>query len=154
MKCAEYQEQVSALIDNELADRESEVLFTHLSECADCRATLRSGLELRSNLREDAPPLAPRELDARVLTATQGRHTTQPDRPAIPATIWQRRLSMRIPVVAVAVFVLVFGSVLLSSMWADSNQTADVRTVQTVFLTAVPVVEVRAYTMEPVVTIQ
>jgi len=142
------------LIDNELADRESESLFTHLSGCTECRATLRSELELRADLREDVPPLAPRELDARVLTAAQSRRLPEPDRPAIPAKIWQRRLSMRIPVVAVAVFVLIFGSVLLSSMWAESNKTADVRTVQTVFLTAVPVVEVRAYTMEPVVTIQ
>ncbi|TSA17796.1 hypothetical protein D4R75_12035 [bacterium] len=154
MKCDEYQEQVSALIDNELADRESELLFAHLSECSVCRATLRSELELRANLREDIPPLAPEELDMRVLTAAKNRRPSEPDRPGIPAMIWQRRLSMRIPVVAAAVFVLIFGSVLLSSMWAESNQTADVRTVQTAFLMAVPTVEVRAYTMEPVVTIQ
>ena len=154
MTCDEYQEKVSALIDNELADHESELLFTHMSGCAECRATLRSELELRANLREDIPPLAPRELDARVLTAAKNRRPTEPDRPAFPAMIWQRRLSMRIPVVAAAVFVLIFGSVLLSSMWAESNQTADVRRIQTVFLTAVPAVEVRAYTMQPMTTTQ
>ena len=154
MKCDEYQEQVSALIDNELADRESELLFTHLSECAACRATLRSELELRANLREDIPPLAPKELDIRVLTAAKNRRPSEPDRIAIPAMIWQRRFSMRVPVVAAAAFLLIFGSVLLSAIWAESNQTADIRRVQTVFLTAVPAVEVRAYTMQPMTTTQ
>ena len=154
MKCDEYQEQVSALIDNELADQASELLFEHLSRCSACRAALRSGLELRENLKEDLPPLAPKELDKRVLTAVARRRQGEPDRAAIPATIWQRRFSMRVPVAAVAIFLLIFGSVLLSAIWAESNQTADVRRVQTVFLTAIPAVEVRAYTMQPMTTIQ
>ena len=154
MSCDEYQKMVSALIDIELPDSETEVLFRHMGECIACRFDLRSQLELRSALKEDVPPVAPQELDGKVFSTVQDQRQRESDRPAIPAKIWQRRLSMRVPVVAVAVFVFIVGSVVLSAIWAESNQTADVRTVQTVFLTAVPTVEVRAYTMQPMTTIQ
>jgi anti-sigma factor RsiW len=154
MKCDEYEEQVSALIDNELADQESEQLFAHLGECAMCRATVRSTLELRANLKEDVPLLAPKELDARLLTALPSRRQVEPDRVAIPGKIWQHTISMRIPVAMVATLVLILGSFILSSMWFESKQATSVRTIQTVYLTAVPTVEVRAYTMKPMTTIQ
>jgi anti-sigma factor RsiW len=154
MKCEGYQEQLSALIDMELEDGEAEELFRHMSGCITCRSVLRSQLALRFALREDVPPVAPEDLDEKVFAAVRSQRQRESDRPAIPATIWRRRLSLRVPVVAVAACLLIVGSVVLSTIWAESNQTADVRQVQTVFLTAVPAVEVRAYTMQPMTTIQ
>ncbi|MDD8018593.1 MAG: zf-HC2 domain-containing protein [Bacteroidota bacterium] len=51
-KCDEYQEMVSAYIDNELADNETSKLFYHLGECAECRSLMKSMMQLRTALRE------------------------------------------------------------------------------------------------------
>jgi hypothetical protein len=111
-------------------------------------------LDLRSGLRDQAPLLAPKELDEKVLSIARSRQSWMPDRQATPATVWQRRISMRIPVAAAAMLILLFGSFFASVLWLGLDQSADNPKVQTVFLMAVPTVEVRAYTMEPVVTIQ
>ena len=154
MTCDRYEEQLSALMDNELADDEAKELLLHMSGCALCRATLRSQLELRSSLREDLPPQAPKELDERILIGVQRRHPGKPDRVAIPVTFWQRRLSVRTPAVALTAVVLVLGSFLLSSLWFESRQISRGDATQTIYLTAVPTVEVRAYTMKPMTTVQ
>ena len=62
MTCDEYQEQVSQYIDGELGDRDSGILFKHLSSCAECRSFLRSTLELRSKIHDEM--LMERELQA------------------------------------------------------------------------------------------
>lgn len=51
-KCEEYQEKISAYIDNELADAETAKLFYHLGECTECRDMLKSMLQLRTALHE------------------------------------------------------------------------------------------------------
>jgi anti-sigma factor RsiW len=154
MNCDRYEEQLSALMDNELADDEAKDLLLHMGGCALCRATLRSQLELRSSLREDLPPQASKELDERILIAVQSRRPGKPDRVAIPGTFWQRRLSMRTPAVALAAVVLVIGSFFLSSLWFGWRQISRVDATQTIYLTAVPTVEVKAYTMKPMTTVQ
>ena len=154
MNCDEFQEQLSALIDNELADGEAEGLFRHMGECVECRSALRSHMELRSDLKEDFPPLAPKELDRWILSGPLGRREGKPDRGAIPGKFWQGRVSMRIPVATAATVMIILGSIFFSSMWFGSNHASDVRSAQTVYLTAVPTVEVRAYTMKPMTTIQ
>ena len=53
MTCDEYQEQVSQYIDGELGDKDSGILFKHLSSCAECRSFLRSTLELRSKIHDE-----------------------------------------------------------------------------------------------------
>jgi len=154
MSCERFEEQVSAYIDQELRDDEAETLFKHLGVCASCRKAMTVGLDLRSGLRDQAPLLAPKELDEKILSMAQARQSWMPDRAAVPATVWQRRISMRIPVLAAAMFILLFGSFFASVLWLGPNDSASNPKVQTVFLTAVPTMEVRAYTMEPVVTIQ
>jgi len=53
MTCDEYQEQVSQYIDGELNDKDSGILFKHLSMCGECRSFLRSTLELRSVIHNE-----------------------------------------------------------------------------------------------------
>ena len=154
MSCEQFEEWVSAYIDHELRDEEAEMLFRHLGGCASCRKAMTVALDLRSGLRDHAPLLAPDELDEKVLTMARSRQSWMPDRVAVPVTMWQRRISMRVPVVAAAMFILLFGSFFASSLWLGPTESGDNAKVQTVFLTAVPTVEVRAYTMEPVVTTQ
>jgi anti-sigma factor RsiW len=154
MSCEQFEEQVSAYIDHELCDEEAGALFSHLGGCSSCRKVMISALDLRSGLRDQAPLLAPRELDDKVLSMAKSRQRWMPDRSAATMTMWQRRISMRVPVLAAAMFILLFGSFFASSLWLGPDESAANAKVQTVFLTAVPTVEVRAYTMEPVVTTQ
>ena len=64
MTCDEYQEQVSQYIDGELGDRDSGILFKHLSSCAECRLFLRSTLELRSKIHDEMLMEAQNQLQA------------------------------------------------------------------------------------------
>lgn len=145
MKCDEYQEQVSALIDNELADKESELLFTHLSECAACRATLRSELELRATLREDVPPLAPRELDERVLSNVS-RAERKPKAPRMMRrAVWQRTVSMPWPIAAAIAALFLIGGLAVTSIWSPFDKLPAEPQVRVVYVTTLPTVEVHGY---------
>ena len=154
MSCEEFEEQVSAYVDHELRDDEAEILFRHLGGCASCRTAMTAALDLRSGLRDQAPVLAPGEMDEKVLSMVRRRQFWMANSQAAPATVWQRRISLRLPVAAAAMLILLFGSFFASALWLGPNESADNPKIQTVFLTAVPTVEVRAYTMEPVVTTQ
>ena len=142
MNCVEYEEKVSALIDNELADRESELLFTHLGECPTCRATLRSELELRANLKEDVPPLAPRELDEKVLSAVSRAKRQLGAQTVMRKAVWQRRVSMPWPLAAAIAGLFLIGGLAATSVWSPFNKQHQVRTV---YITALPTVEVNGY---------
>lgn len=136
MTCETYEEQISALIDHELKDEETGMLFAHLSTCPRCRRSLQSVLDLRSDLGEQVPPMAPKELDERILKRTRLAHRTSKDRRAVPSHLWTGRVSMPVPVAAAIMVVLIAGSVALSTLWSKT---------QTVYITAFPAVEVRGY---------
>lgn len=145
MKCDEYQEQVSALIDNELADEELVLLFTHLSECAACRATLRSELELRANLKEDVPPLAPKELDEKVLSNVSKTEGQPKARRAVRRAIWQRTVSIPWPLAAVIAGLFLIGGLAVTSVWSPFSKPPAEPQVRVVYVTALPTVEVHGY---------
>jgi anti-sigma factor RsiW len=131
-----YEEQISALIDHELGDEEMGVLFAHLSICRTCRHSLQTVLDLRSDLAQQIPPMAPKELDEKVLQS-DGRSTRYAgDRKPMRLVVWKRRISMPVPIAATIMIILIAGSVALSSLWSKT---------QTVYVTALPVVEVQGY---------
>jgi anti-sigma factor RsiW len=136
MTCEMYEEQISAMIDHELKDEETGMLFAHLSTCRQCRHSLQSVLDLRSDLGEQDPPMAPKELDERILKQTRLAHRASKDPRATPFRIWTGRISMPVPVAAVIMIILIAGSVALSSVWSKT---------QTVYVTTLPAVEVRGY---------
>jgi anti-sigma factor RsiW len=131
-----YEEQVSALIDNELNEEEAELLFRHLSACPSCRRSLRTVLDLRSDLKEQEPPLAPAELDEKVLRRAVVEKRYVGDRKPMAIRMWKRRISIPMPVAAAITIILIVGSVVLSSLWTKT---------QTIYVTTLPVVEVKGY---------
>ena len=151
MTCSDHEERISAYIDDELGDDRARDLFTHLGNCFGCRKAMLSMLNLRSGLVSQASPLAPEELDARILGRTMGRIRTE-DRQAAPGFIIGRRLSVPTPAAIGVACLLVAIGVALSTFVRPSIDRVPEPRVQTLFLTAVPAVEVRAYTMQPVVT--
>ena len=136
MTCDVYEEHVSALVDNELKEEEMVLLFGHLESCPSCRHSLQTVLNLRSDLGEDVPPLAPKELDEKVLLSVTRTKLYDGDRKPMRLLLWKRRISMPLPIAASIMIVLIAGSVALSSLWSKT---------QTVYVTTLPVVEVHGY---------
>jgi anti-sigma factor RsiW len=142
MTCETYEEQISALIDHELKDEETGMLFAHLSTCRRCRHSLQSVLDLRSDFGEQTPPMAPKELDERILKRTRLAHRASRDRRAIPFRLWTGRVSMPVPVAAVILVFLVAGSLMVSSMTKQRPIPPEGR-VEAVYITTLPAVEVQ-----------
>lgn len=144
MKCDEYQEQLSALIDNELADREVEGLFLHMSGCVACRAALRSQMELRSGLKEDLPLLAPKELDEKVLSTVSRAEGQLVGRRVMRRAVWRRHVSMPWPLAAAISALFLIGGLAVTSVWSPFSKTPEPQ-VRIVYVTALPTVEVNGY---------
>jgi len=144
MKCDEYQEQLSALIDNELGDGEVEGLFLHMSGCGVCRATLRSQLELRSGLKEDSPLLAPKELDEKVLSTVSRAEAQIDNRRLMSRPVWQRHVSMPWPLAAAIAGLFLIGGLAVTSVWSPFGKIPEPQ-VRVVYVTALPTVEVNGY---------
>jgi hypothetical protein len=144
MKCDEYQEQLSAMIDNELGDGEVEGLFLHMGGCAVCRAALRSQLELRSGLKEDIPLLAPNELDEKVLSTVSRAGAQLDGRRVMGRAVWQRHVSMPWPLAAAIAGLFLIGGLAVTSVWSPFGKIPEPQ-VRVVYVTALPTVEVNGY---------
>jgi anti-sigma factor RsiW len=142
MTCETYEEQISAMIDHELKDEETGMLFAHLSACRSCRHSLQSVLDLRSDFSEQTPPMAPKELDERILKRTRLAQHASKDRRAIPFRLWAGRISMPVPVAAVILVFLIASSMMVSSMTKQKQMPPEGR-VEAVYITTLPAVEVQ-----------
>ncbi len=138
MNCDVYVEQLSALMDNELGDDEARSLFGHLNTCDACRKALRSAQELRSGLREETPPMAPAELDEKIMGLIPHAKRYVGDRKALRIVGWRRRVSLPLPIAAIIAFLLVLGSAALSYKLSEAQETQK----QTIYITTLPAVEV------------
>jgi anti-sigma factor RsiW len=127
---------MSALMDNELSDQEAKSLFGHLNSCEECREAFRSAQELRSNLKEQLPPIAPAELDEKVMSLIPHPRTYVGDRKAVRIVVWRRRISLPLPVAAVLALLLIIGSAAISFKVIDSQKN------QTIYITTLPAVDV------------
>ncbi len=137
--CEEYEEQISQLIDHELGESSAPILFDHLAECTGCRRFLNTTLRIRSGLLEQGPISAPAQLDEKILgTVPVGRRAAR-DRLAIPGLLLKKRVSLPVPLAAAVVVLLMLGSILLSSLWLQSQGGG------TVYVTTMPAVEVQGY---------
>jgi anti-sigma factor RsiW len=69
MTCAEAQELITALVDQELQSTERSLLEAHLKECAACRVALEEERALKNNIRAAGERIrAPDELRDRILS--------------------------------------------------------------------------------------
>jgi len=154
MMCEQYEEQLSSLIDNELEDEKSESLFRHMSSCPECRQSLRVALQMRVDLKEGTPPLAPRELDRKILISVPQAQRYLLDRKPLPSSMWRRRVSLPYPIAAAVSVFLIAASITLSLVWSKSERIPSETSVQTVYVTALPAVEIQGHYVPPKTSIQ
>ena len=72
MECENYKELLQAYHDNELEKGRESFLFTHLSECEDCRNYFKTINLISSNIKREQ---FPRELDERILYSIMEKET-------------------------------------------------------------------------------
>lgn len=113
--CEEYQEMISAYVDDELSKRDVSRMFYHLGECAECKNFMRSLLKVRSAIRETA--------------------MFHEESAAAPSKFWHRKFSVSYAVAAVLAFVLLVSGALLFER--SSHQP---RVTEYVYLTPYPAV--------------
>ena len=113
--CEEYQEMISAYVDDELSKRDVSRMFYHLGECAECRDLVRSLMKLRSAIRETA--------------------MLHEESAVAPAKFWRRKFSVSYAVAAVLAFVMMVSGVLLFQ-----RPAAPPRVTEYVYLTPFPAV--------------
>ena len=107
MNCDWYQEQISALIDRELADEQSADVFSHLGECAACRTFLQGTQRIQSHIAHAPLQTLSYSLDARIRTIPlrQGwREAVHSIRTG--ASWWKQRLAIPVPAFGVLVLML------------------------------------------------
>ena len=69
MNCEETQEIITALVDNELDQRERSALEAHLNECSGCRLAFEDELALKQKIRQAGERMhAPAQLRGRILS--------------------------------------------------------------------------------------
>lgn len=106
-----YEEQISAMVDNELGEGSMAELFAHLAECNTCREFFQSSLRLRAKMLAGAEVRAPETLDARV---QHGNLKNPRLTSGYISRFWEGRISFPLPAAASLAFLLILGSLLIS----------------------------------------
>ncbi len=140
MTCAEFQSDISRLLDNELPDERQVATFSHLTACASCREFFKSSRFIRRHL--DDLPVYPTDLDIRIQTAAARHRRTA----AHPPSHSHRRAflgrSVRVPLPAVAAILLALGTSLFFAV--DAATTARPQEERVIYVPTLPEVEVEA----------
>ncbi len=113
--CDEYQEMMSAYIDQELNDNETSQLFYHLSECLECREFMKSLLTLHSAFRDS--------------DASQSKK---------PTSLWERKLSLSFPAAAVITFAMLLSGILFFEKMNQPPKVVQKIQTEYVYMTSFP----------------
>ncbi|MFH0988720.1 MAG: zf-HC2 domain-containing protein [bacterium] len=111
----EYRINVSQHLDGELDRNEEMHLFSHLAGCEECRDFLRQAIQLRMHLHAAPQRLMP-ESHSRKPLSTPAFHKIRAN---VFSLLWQKRVPL--PVAAIVVFMVLTGTVGLSSWWFSSD---------------------------------
>ena len=130
MKHDEFQEQISRLVDNDLHEEESTSLFTHLADCHECREFMQSILRLRSGLAADsATPSAAIDNKLRQRFSSPAAAMSKSVQ-----SLWNRHVTLHVPVVVLFLCLLATGAVLTVSGHVLFSEP------ETVYVTRLPAV--------------
>jgi len=122
-KCDEIQEVISAYVDGESNSAETSAMFFHLGECPECRAFMKSVLQLQSALQDN-------------------RQFVRSEMDPAAARLWKRTFAVSYPVAAAVALALFLSSFLISSRFTQPPVTIKSTQTEYVYLTAFPPVVV------------
>jgi anti-sigma factor RsiW len=112
MHCDSIQEQISRLIDNDLAIDETQAVFSHLAACTPCAVFYAQSVSIGKRMRHSADAGFPHELDARLHQTISSRSAAPPKRsrfmPDRIGTFVRTRIVLPVPA-AIAVFLVSIG---------------------------------------------
>jgi anti-sigma factor RsiW len=117
----QFQELVNLYIDSELDDSRSAEMFAHLSVCSECRNLIRSSLRIRSHYQQMELEDVSSSLDRRVL-AYVDKTPIKSVRKDFFTPLWFTRISIPLPVAASIIFLILFGSFLLSPIILEESK--------------------------------
>lgn len=129
MNCTEHEMMISKLLDGELTQDESAVVFTHLAGCSGCRELYHRMQMLNTSLDR----IADRLPDVRVGYIPQFSEQLIRNQP-----IWNRQVQMRMPVLVMMIMVMILTvgfSIILTTQFSKN---------ETVYVTNLPVVTITA----------
>jgi predicted anti-sigma-YlaC factor YlaD len=136
MNCTEYQRVINRLVDLEVKARDSAGLFLHLATCSECRdfyetiTRLNAGIEMTRCMGELEPLVRDHKRPDRLPLKSQNNRL---------AAIMQHRMSLPVPVASIIALLLVFGTLVISSLALRSQDPG------TVYITTLPGIEVEAH---------
>jgi len=108
MKCSECQEAISSSLDGELDDPAMVNMVQHMSGCGTCRTFMREALLLHRRLQRRATPTVPDRVDERVRAGFRVSGERPTPKSGLRPTS-KRTLSLRVPLAAVFLLMLIAG---------------------------------------------
>lgn len=145
MKCEEYEEQISELMDRELDSRRSRELFAHLGGCEACRGFFDSVQQLRESLLDSA-------LTGNVATGEKRIHDYRPGKSIfvigdkLPARrLLQKRFSISVTAAILFLCVIIGGTAVVSNSFLPEPRVVERRVQETVYVLQLPQVEINGY---------
>lgn len=116
-KCEDFQEMISSYIDDELSDYESSKIFSHLSECQECRTTLTLMMRLHSSLLEGEYAYPKKQLRE---------------------MFWRRKFAITYPVAAIIVMTIFMSTILFYLKITQPPTIVEKLQTEYVYMTAFP----------------
>ena len=145
MKCEEYEEKISELLDRELDMSRSGQLFAHLSTCEGCRTFFNSIQHLRGSLLDGALIHEPGRLEARMQ-----RHfpkiaiSANPDRHPV-GRIFRKRYTISVAATILFLCTIIAGTALVSTSFIPTPRVVERRVHETIYVLQLPQVEIKGY---------
>jgi predicted anti-sigma-YlaC factor YlaD len=144
MKCEEYQILIGEYLDGEVRNGRVTALFTHLSECAECRSMFTASVAFKKSVKGLPAPSVPSSLDRRIeaigSVPVSGRYR---DRMAV-STFWRKAVRVPVPVVMLVVIMTAVLSFLIVQKSAGSALVLKSPEPQYVYIMELAPVEVKA----------
>ena len=130
MNCQEQQRRISALMDGELSALESGAVFRHLAECDGCRTFYHRLIALSNALNRSEVPAPGVGVQVPPAPPPWSKHQ--------PGSWWKQRVSVRMPVVALALCAIMASVLFLVLELSRTKQS------ETVYVTRLPAVIITA----------
>ena len=144
MNCEGYQEQISALIDEELSDEQSAEVFAHLGICPSCRTFLATTHSIRNAMAGETVQV-PSSLDARLRTiARTDRWRELALSVRHGAAWWKRRLDIPVPAFALLLIMLLTSVVMILGLLRTTSPGFDTKSPNVVYIMSLSPIEVSA----------